>query len=71
MPEAGVCRCGHDADAHRHYRPGSDCSLCAGTCPRYRPDVRWWRRAGGVLGALRPARRTGSSTDGGDGGREG
>lgn len=35
------CACGHDADAHEHYRPGSDCGIC-GTgqldgCPRYRP----------------------------------
>jgi hypothetical protein len=22
------CRCGHAADVHRHYRPGSDCALC-------------------------------------------
>jgi hypothetical protein len=28
------CRCGHVRDAHEHYRPGSDCSLC--DCPRYR-----------------------------------
>jgi hypothetical protein len=28
-----TCRCGHQPDAHRHYRPGSDCGLCE--CP-------WW-----------------------------
>jgi Acyltransferase len=30
------CRCGHPYIAHRHYRGGTECSLCAG-CPRYRP----------------------------------
>jgi hypothetical protein len=33
-----ACRCGHQPDAHRHYRPGSDCGLCK--CPR-------WSRCGG------------------------
>lgn len=33
------CRCGHDADAHEHYRPGSDCGWC--DCPRFR---RAWLR---------------------------
>jgi hypothetical protein len=28
-----LCRCGHDRQAHRHYRPGSDCGLCE--CPRW------------------------------------
>jgi hypothetical protein len=35
-----LCRCGHDRDAHRHYRPGSDCALCE--CRRWCP--RRWRR---------------------------
>jgi hypothetical protein len=30
-----LCRCGHPYVAHRHYRIGSECSLCLG-CPRYR-----------------------------------
>ncbi len=25
---SGVCRCGHPAAAHEHYRPGTDCGLC-------------------------------------------
>jgi hypothetical protein len=25
---AAECRCGHAADAHRHYRSGTDCALC-------------------------------------------
>ena len=28
-----LCRCHHTRDAHRHYRPGSDCAVC--TCPRW------------------------------------
>jgi hypothetical protein len=47
------CRCGHDAAAHEHYRPGSDCGACgAAHCARYRPVGRlravrrWMRRAG-------------------------
>jgi hypothetical protein len=36
---SGVCLCGHDAEAHEHYRPGSDCGVCgAVVCPRFRPD---------------------------------
>jgi hypothetical protein len=32
-----VCTCGHGRDAHEHYRPGTECSLCApGDCQRYR-----------------------------------
>ena len=23
-----VCRCGHDIDAHEHFRSGRDCSTC-------------------------------------------
>lgn len=41
----GVCRCGHPAAAHLHYRRGSDCALCEpGQCLKYR-RARWWRRA--------------------------
>jgi hypothetical protein len=29
------CSCRHGRDAHRHYRPGSDCALCE--CPRWSP----------------------------------
>jgi len=39
-PRWVLCRCGHDHDAHRHYRHGSDCALCE--CPRWSP--RWWFR---------------------------
>jgi len=34
------CGCGHDRDAHTHYRAGTDCALCA--CQRWAPP-RWWR----------------------------
>jgi hypothetical protein len=45
------CRCGHDAAAHEHYRPGSDCGACgAAQCARYRP-------AGRKRGRLRAVRR--------------
>ena len=31
-----TCRCGHDREAHQHYRPGSDCGVCGyGACPYY------------------------------------
>jgi hypothetical protein len=30
-----LCSCHHGRDAHRHYRPGSDCAVC--TCPRWSP----------------------------------
>ena len=34
------CWCGHDREAHTHYRSGTDCALC--TCQRWAPP-RWWR----------------------------
>ncbi|GAA0290246.1 hypothetical protein [Kineococcus aurantiacus] len=39
---ASSCVCGHPADSHRHYRRGSDCSLC--DCPRLRRRDSFWRR---------------------------
>lgn len=37
-PSDVVCVCGHAKNAHEHYRPGTECSLCAdGECPRFRP----------------------------------
>jgi hypothetical protein len=30
-----LCSCRHSRDAHRHYRPGSDCAVCE--CPRLSP----------------------------------
>jgi len=35
------CVCGHDWDAHQHYRRGNECALCG--CTRWRPR-RWLRR---------------------------
>jgi hypothetical protein len=33
---AARCRCGHDADAHEHFRAGRDCSTCGpDVCPRF------------------------------------
>lgn len=42
-----LCRCGHQRDAHSHYRKGSDCALCP--CPRFRIDWRalLFRRSAG------------------------
>jgi hypothetical protein len=35
---AGVCVCGHEAEAHEHYRPGDDCGACgAAVCGHYTP----------------------------------
>ncbi len=28
------CRCGHAANAHEHYRRGTDCAMCS--CPKFR-----------------------------------
>lgn len=28
------CKCGHAANAHEHYRRGTDCGLCS--CPKFR-----------------------------------
>ncbi|WP_167305454.1 hypothetical protein [Mycolicibacterium neoaurum] len=40
-----ICRCGHERAAHKHYRPGAECALCApGECTGFRRP--------GVLGAL-------------------
>ena len=38
-----LCRCGHGAEAHEHYRPGSDCGVCGDEqCHRFRtPGARW------------------------------
>jgi hypothetical protein len=39
-PQTAVapCLCGHGADAHRHWRRGTDCGTCGlGTCTIYRP----------------------------------
>lgn len=46
-----MCRCGHDQQVHRHYRRGTDCSLCGPVnCPRFKSAYRlsflhrcWWR----------------------------
>ncbi len=48
------CRCGHPADAHRHWRRGSDCGRCGSeTCAAYRPVdgvVRRLLRGVGLVG---------------------
>ena len=39
-----LCSCRHGRNAHRHYRPGSDCALCG--CVRWSPwnPVPWLAR---------------------------
>lgn len=45
---AGRCRCGHDAGAHEHFRPGTDCGACgAQACGRFRIDRRASKRRRG------------------------
>lgn len=44
------CVCGHDREAHVHYRPGTDCGACdPRDCAGFRPVGgrlrQWWRRA--------------------------
>ena len=61
-----LCRCGHDAEAHEHYRPGSDCGACGAECGRFRRGRgggrlrrlrRWWHRPPGRACAYRVAGR--------------
>lgn len=40
------CRCQHPADAHEHYRPGTECGMCS--CPRYQR----WPAIGDLLWGL-------------------
>ena len=56
------CRCGHSADAHEHFRRGSDCSGCGPeVCPRFvaeqpaaaTPVLRLPAQAGLVAGMVR------------------
>lgn len=42
-----ACVCGHDKEAHEHFRSGTECSLCPDHgCEKYRP-------ATGLRGLLR------------------
>jgi hypothetical protein len=34
---AGWCHCSHLERAHRHYRPGTECSVPKCGCPKYEP----------------------------------
>jgi hypothetical protein len=37
VPGPCRCRCGHDAAAHEHFRPGTDCGACgARGCAHFR-----------------------------------
>ncbi|WP_433503739.1 hypothetical protein ACQP04_29205 [Pseudonocardia halophobica] len=49
---AGVCVCGHEAEAHEHYRPGDDCGACgAAVCGHYTPADGSGKKKG-LLGRL-------------------
>lgn len=43
-----LCRCGHEKDAHEHYRPGTDCGVCGVTCRAF--HARTGRAAGRTAG---------------------
>jgi hypothetical protein len=48
------CLCGHPPDAHRHWRPGTDCGTCGkGACTAYRTrgggPLRWLFRSVGLV----------------------
>ncbi|MFP5072085.1 hypothetical protein ACLFMI_20765 [Pseudonocardia nantongensis] len=30
-----MCRCGHERDAHEHFRAGTDCGVCGIACSRF------------------------------------
>lgn len=32
-----LCRCGHERDAHDHYRAGTDCGVCGTSCRAFHP----------------------------------
>jgi hypothetical protein len=35
------CGCGHDREAHEHYRRGSDCGVCGDAlCSKFKVDAR-------------------------------
>jgi hypothetical protein len=49
--ETALCACGHEQNAHTHYRRGSDCGICGHVaCARY--------RASHVLSPVRPSGST-------------
>ncbi|MBP2366334.1 hypothetical protein [Pseudonocardia parietis] len=43
-----ICRCGHEKDAHEHYRPGTDCGVCGTACRAF--HARTGRAAGRAAG---------------------
>lgn len=43
-----LCRCGHEQDAHEHYRPGTDCGICGAACRAF--HARTGRAAGRTAG---------------------
>lgn len=54
-----LCRCGHERDAHDHYRAGTDCGVCGTACRAFHADgpaVRPAGRAARLTSALRRRR---------------
>lgn len=52
-----LCRCGHERDAHDHYRAGTDCGVCGTSCRAFHPrsgsaDGRSFGRAARLTSAL-------------------
>jgi hypothetical protein len=40
VPNSPVCVCGHQREAHEHYRSGTDCATCGPElCPRFRRAI--------------------------------
>ncbi len=50
-----ACRCGHGAEAHEHFRTGSDCGACG--CARYRTTGASAGRASMLVAVLVRGRR--------------
>ena len=44
-----LCACGHERDAHEHYRPGTDCGVCGVACRAF--HARTGRAAGRYAGS--------------------
>jgi hypothetical protein len=53
-PVVRPCVCGHAAETHEHWRPGTDCGRCGvDVCAKYRRRGGMWRRLLRSVGLLR------------------
>lgn len=48
-PTVDLCRCGHHADVHKHYRNGTDCGLCSCQAVDVLPAPSTWETWRGPL----------------------